>query len=244
MERGQSLYEDGKLVDAREALNDALNAADLSRSDARDVRDLMAEINETLIFSPRVVPDDPYVSHYEVQSGDALSRIAPQYNVPWQFIAKINGDLDPNRIRVGQRLKVVNGPFHVVVDKRDYRLDVYLGEMYVRSFDVGLGEHDMTPVGDFIVRRGKLTDPEWTNPRTGQRFLPDDPENPLGGYWIGIRGTTPETEVHTGYGIHGTIEPETIGTDASMGCIRLRPEDVAILYAMLTEEQSHVRVLE
>ncbi|MEX0741952.1 MAG: L,D-transpeptidase family protein, partial [Phycisphaeraceae bacterium] len=244
MEEGQALYEDGEPVEARAVLNTALSSGGLNERDAQDVRDLMAQINDTLIFSPRVDPDDPYVEAYEVQSGDLLSRIADRYDIPWQLAARINGNLDPRRIRVGQRLKMIHGPFHLVVHKRKYRLDVYLGDMYIRSFDVGLGEHDMTPVGEFIVRSPKLENPEWTNPRTGQRFLPDDPNNPLGGYWIGIKGTTPDTEVHTGYGIHGTIEPDSIGTDASMGCIRLLPKDVGQLYAMLTEDQSRVLVVE
>jgi lipoprotein-anchoring transpeptidase ErfK/SrfK len=32
------------------------------------------------------------------------------------------------------------------------------------------------------------------------------------------------------YRIHGTNEPETIGTNVSSGCIRLRNEDVIDLY--------------
>jgi lipoprotein-anchoring transpeptidase ErfK/SrfK len=32
------------------------------------------------------------------------------------------------------------------------------------------------------------------------------------------------------YRIHGTNEPETIGTNVSSGCIRLRNEDVSDLY--------------
>jgi lipoprotein-anchoring transpeptidase ErfK/SrfK len=33
-----------------------------------------------------------------------------------------------------------------------------------------------------------------------------------------------------GYRLHGTLEPWTIGTDASSGCVRLLPEDVVDLY--------------
>ena len=32
----------------------------------------------------------------------------------------------------------------------------------------------------------------------------------------------------TSYGIHGTLEPETIGKQASMGCVRLKMEDIQI----------------
>ena len=34
----------------------------------------------------------------------------------------------------------------------------------------------------------------------------------------------------TGYRLHGTLEPWSIGTDASSGCIRMFPEHVIDLY--------------
>ena len=45
-----------------------------------------------------------------------------------------------------------------------------------------------------------------------------------------------------GYGIHGTIEPDSIGRSESMGGIRMRPDDVALLYEVLTEGTSTVTI--
>ncbi|MHC4589868.1 MAG: L,D-transpeptidase [Planctomycetota bacterium] len=148
-------------------------------------------------------------------------------------------------LRAGQRLKLVTGPFHAVVDKSDYRLDLYLGSgsgrVYVASFPVGLGEFDQTPVGRFRVRpHSKLINPQWTHPHTGQRYGSDDPANPIGERWIGLVGADEATRDMVGYGIHGTIEPESIGRSESMGCIRLLPDDVALLYEVLTEQASTV----
>ncbi len=39
----------------------------------------------------------------------------------------------------------------------------------------------------------------------------------------------------TGYRIHGTTEPETIGTDVSSGCIRMVNQDVIHLYQRVPE---------
>ncbi len=39
-------------------------------------------------------------------------------------------------------------------------------------------------------------------------------------------------ELGDGYGIHGTDEPEKLGTAVSHGCVRLSDEDIAKLYAM------------
>ncbi|MGA1203186.1 MAG: L,D-transpeptidase, partial [Planctomycetota bacterium] len=53
-----------------------------------------------------------------------------------------------------------------------------------------------------------------------------DPANPLGERWLGFESA----DGFRGFGIHGTNEPETIGLEASEGCIRLVNEDVVALY--------------
>jgi len=37
-----------------------------------------------------------------------------------------------------------------------------------------------------------------------------------------------------GYALHGTNQPASIGRSVSHGCVRLRNEDIAQLYAMVT----------
>ena len=115
--------------------------------------------------------------------------------------------------------------------------------IFVRSFDVGHGEGNSTPVGLWLVESGrKLIDPPWTNPRTGKMFAADDPMNPIGEYWIGLEGTDERTKGKRGYGIHGTLEPESIGRQASMGCVRLAADDIALVYKLLVERHSTVRI--
>jgi lipoprotein-anchoring transpeptidase ErfK/SrfK len=46
------------------------------------------------------------------------------------------------------------------------------------------------------------------------------------------------------YGIHGTIDPTSIGREESMGCIRMRNEDVKIVYELLVEGKSTIVVKE
>lgn len=45
-------------------------------------------------------------TYYVVKSGDTLSSIAAKYGTMYQKIAKLNGISDPNRIYVGQKLRV------------------------------------------------------------------------------------------------------------------------------------------
>ena len=48
---------------------------------------------------------------------------------------------------------------------------------------------------------------------TGKLVLPPGPNNPVGSVWIGLD--------KTGYGIHGTPNPEQVGRTESHGCFRL-----------------------
>ena len=73
--------------------------------------------------------------------------------------------------------------------------------------------------------------------------IPPGPDNPLGEHWIGLEGIEPATKGLEGYGIHGTIEPETIGAQASMGCVRMHANDVALLYEVLVGGVSTVEVV-
>ena len=240
-------------VRARELYNAALLSDRATAGDRAQIRQQMAALNQDLMFSPRVYPNDPFATTYEVQRGDSLSRIAQNEGVAteWRLIQRVNRLSNPGGIYAGQKLKLVRGPFNAVVSKSAFRMDVYVGPpedidqwVYVRSFDVGLGEHDGTPLGVFTVRRhSKLINPFWRNPRTGEEFAADDPDNPIGERWVGLRGLG-QAETFSGYGIHGTIEPDSIGREMSMGCVRMRPDDVALVYELLTEEISRVHIVE
>jgi hypothetical protein len=249
IQAGVDLLARNKLVEGRLVLSEALLSGRLNAEDDAWVRDRLAELGERMVFSPEIVPGDPFAMPYAIQSGDALSRLPRKLGlqVDWRLIQRINRISQPHRIRVGQRLKLVTGPFHAIVDKSDYRMDILLGEgrerVYVCSFPIGLGEYNSTPEGRFRVRsESKLINPQWTNPRTRELFLADDPENPIGEHWIGLEGAEEHLEQVEGYGIHGTIEPESIGRQASMGCVRMRADDVALVYAMLVERVSTVTI--
>ncbi|HRQ75224.1 MAG TPA: L,D-transpeptidase family protein [Phycisphaerales bacterium] len=249
MRAGMDMLAANRPIEARRMLTQALESEGMDAVNAKRIRESLTQLNERLVFSPEVVQGDPFSAAYVVRSGDALARIATGQNlhVDWRFIQRINRIQRPESIRVGQTLKLVRGPFHAVVHKREFRMDIYLGEgadrVYVRSFPVGLGEYDSTPVGLFRVRpNSKLINPAWTNPRTGQSYHADDPQNPIGERWIGLEGVSESVRDLGGYGIHGTIEPQSIGTQASMGCVRMLAADVELVYEMLVEEKSSVRI--
>lgn len=246
---GQAALDAGKLVEARRILNDALLTGKLDRTSEREAKDLIAEANQTLFFSKQVASGDTLVEQYTIQPNDRLAKIAFKNHVPWEIVATINGIADPGKIRVGQKIKVPHGPIHAVVDKSDYTLDLYFNSpggpdsVYITTLSVGLGADNSTPTGLWKAEGGKkVTNPVYYSPR-GEGIIPaNDPTNPLGEYWIGLVGIEGQAVGKESYGIHGTIEPETIGTQASMGCIRLRDADIKLVYECLSENKSHVLV--
>ena len=247
LEAGLALADPERPLESRRWLTDALASPALAPDEAQAVREALAKLNQRLLFSPEVVEGDPFCLEYMVEPGEILKRIvrAQDLRVDWRFILRINGIADARRLRQGQRLKLVTGPFHAVVSKPEYRLDLYLGtgpqRVYVGSFAVGLGTGNSTPIGLFRIK-SKVVDPSWTDPRTNQVYSGADPANPIGEHWLGFEGIEPATKGLVGYGLHGTIEPETIGTQASMGCIRMLPRDVELIYEVLVEQVSTVEI--
>jgi len=249
LETAATLIRANKPVDARTVLSAALRDDTLAPADAEHLRATLATINEGLVFSREIANGDPYVGLYTIKSGDTLSRIVDEQDLPinWRFLQRVNGISSPGRIGVGQRLKTITTPFHAIVHKQDHRLDLWLGEgddaVYVRSFSVGLGEFDSTPQGLFRVRKGgKLVNPSWRNPRTGEYFEADNPANPIGEFWIGLQGIDAHNLQEQGFGVHGTIEPDSIGGNHSMGCVRLGDADIDLLYGVLASGKSTVLV--
>jgi lipoprotein-anchoring transpeptidase ErfK/SrfK len=115
--------------------------------------------------------------------------------------------------------------------------------MYVRSFNVGLGQHGSTPTGTWMVApQGKLKNPKWWGTPDEPAKEAGDPLNPLGKFWIGLNGTDGDAVGKEGFGIHGTIDPASIGKEMSHGCIRLVNENVEWVYQMLVDGKSTIIV--
>lgn len=246
---GYAAKQKGELVAARKLLSEALLDDRVQGTQAGTLRAAIAAMNDELIFSPRVFPSDPYAQIHSFQASDRLSKLPAQKGlaIDWRLIPRINRMSNPDRVSVGQKLKIVTGPFHARVHKDEFRMDVFMGPpeqpsewVFVRSFTVGLGEGNSTPLGEFTVRRNsKLVNPYWVNPRTGEKFEADDPKNPIGERWIGLEGQG-DAAAYSGYGIHGTIDPGSIGQMKSMGCVRLGQADVELVYELLAEGASRV----
>ena len=141
------------------------------------------ELAKRIYFSPQ-----PYFSEpYEVQSGDQLARIAKQYHVSWQYLAKLN-QVQPKKLRVGRKLKVFEGPFQACVDLSDFELTIHQNGLFIKKYKVGIGKENSSPIGEFAVRE-KLENPTYYGP-DGDVKEANDPLNPLGERWIDIGNAT------------------------------------------------------
>ena len=122
-------------------------------------------------------------------------------------------------------------------------MDLYLQNMYVKSYRVGLGkEGHETPPGLWRAKMGgKLVKPTWTDPETGKIYHADDPDYPLGSGWIELEGTDSRTRGIEGIAIHGTNDETTIGTKSSRGCIRLFNGELKEVYDMFEAGYSELR---
>ncbi|NLX14283.1 MAG: L,D-transpeptidase family protein [Phycisphaerales bacterium] len=240
LEVGLTAKHAGNLIEARTRLNLALHGG-LPQEQVRSTRIELAELADKTVFSFGVAAADPLAEYYTVRSGDSLARIAHRYKLTDDLLATINRIPNKNIIREGMRLKVLHGPFHVSINKSNHMMHVYLQDVYVWSARVALGANGSTPTGvwQVIVRQ---ENPQWVDPRTGQRWHPNDPDNPIGNFWIGLEGVKGDAVGQSGYGIHGTIEPETIGQDVSLGCVRLADDDIARVFTLLVPYESYVTI--
>ncbi|MBL8879603.1 MAG: L,D-transpeptidase family protein [Phycisphaerales bacterium] len=243
LEAARKLVDAGKLIEARTAAM-AILKRDKNQGEAAAARALLTRIADVTLFSVQPVAGDPLVEIYTVQSGDKLANVARRYNIPYDIILRINGISDASKLRLGQKLKIPLGPFHARISKSQYRLDLYLQDVFVRSFSIGLGKNDGTPTGEWRVRDRQPNPTYYPSESAPDKrvIAADDPSNPLGEYWIALEGVSDEAVAKKGFGIHGTIEPQSIGKSESLGCIRMLNEDVAWVFAAVQPGKSMVTI--
>jgi lipoprotein-anchoring transpeptidase ErfK/SrfK len=124
----------------------------------------------------------------------------------------------------------------IVIDTKSHFLYFVLGDGRAIRYGVGVGRTGFGWKG--TVRIGNKAEwPGWTPPpamiaREAKRgnklpaYMPGGPDNPLGARALYLYREGSDT----GYRIHGTSEPWTIGLNVSSGCIRLNNTDVTDLY--------------
>ena len=199
----------------------ALAALDAAPGDPA-VEAFLSDLAIPLLASPRPMPEK---TPYTVRSGDMLSKIAGRFNTPVELIRRAN-NLSGDMIRVGQSLLLFDGKSHtfaVTVSKSRNDLLVTLDGKFFKRYRVATGVGGKTPAGSFKIV-DKIEHPTW-HPENRPPVPYGSPENLLGTHWLALDCP--------GIGIHGTWQPETVGSQSSDGCIRMLNDDVAELYSIL-----------
>jgi lipoprotein-anchoring transpeptidase ErfK/SrfK len=222
-----ALLRDGKPLDAAEAAHAILAGLSEDNPLWSDAARTLSEASTQLFASDIPVPGKKII--YAVKSGDALIKIAQRHNTTVAAIQRANR-LDPANptIRIGQSLAIYQGTWSIKVSKSRFRLYLYEApERLFKTYAVGIGRQGRTPSGQFAIRN-KLVEPDWDSPRGRIPF--GAPGHELGTRWLGITPVGETDRNLTGYGIHGTWQPDTIGKESSNGCIRMTNDDVNELY--------------
>jgi len=120
-------------------------------------------------------------------------------------------------------------PGTIVVRTNQRRLYFVLGDGSAIRYRVAVGKSGKQWFGQAVVD-GKHRNPAWAPPEDVKKDNPDLPDVIPGGSPGNPMGAAALTLSGDKYAIHGTNRPESIGTAASYGCIRMLNEDVTDLF--------------
>ena len=181
---------------------------------------------------------------------DTLPDIAHRYSLGYYEISRANPGVDVWLPGAGKQLTLPGrrilpaGPREgIVVNLPEHRLYYFPkphrhDKPIVITYPVSIGKMDWrTPLGDTHVI-AKIVHPAWYPPESIRKeheengdplpkMVGPGPDNPLGDYALRLAAGRGE------YMIHGTNKPVAVGMAVTHGCIRMYPEDVAALFAII-----------
>jgi len=197
------------------------------------------------IHSTELIDLIGYDKYYKTKKDETLIDIARANNLAFPEIMSANQGLDDpwvvepeKNLLLPQRHLLPSAKREgVIVNKGDLRLYYFSKENKVYSFPIGIGRGDWeTPTGKARIT-GKKKNPYWTVPASileeephWPKVVKPGPENPLGSRAIYLS--------MPGYLLHGTNKPWGVGMKVSHGCIRLYPEDIEMLYELVSQGEN------
>ncbi len=193
-------------------------------------------------------PNDALIGNVisiSAENGDTPTTIAQRYNLGLNAIIAANPGSSINTVYPAGTTVIVADKFllpplprrGIVINLPEMRLYYYPeNSQEVMTFPIGIGRIGKTiPIKATKIAR-KTVNPIWIPPKdirefnkqqgiTLPRVMAAGPDNPLGPYaiYLGIPS----------YLIHSTIFPESIGTRASFGCIRMNESDIKEFYPLV-----------
>lgn len=191
-------------------------------------------------------PNDSLIGQRQynaTQLGDSVYTIAQKYDLGFNALESANPQLDLGR-KFPDNALIQLPTEHLLPDEDREGVIVNLPEMRMYYFKPETNQVFTYPIG--VGKIGKLIpivktsvtykkeNPTWTPPQDIRDYdlkelgivlpkkVPAGPDNPLGRYAVYMKLET--------YLMHSTIYPESIGTRASFGCIRMYQSDIETLF--------------
>lgn len=187
-------------------------------------------------------------THIKTEYEDTFVALARRYNVGFNELRLANPEVDPwlpgegTAMVIPTQYVLPDAPRRgIVINLAEMRLYYYPPESSryagkIFTYPLGIGREGWgTPLGHTTIV-GKKAHPTWTPPESIRaehaangdplpQVVPAGPDNPLGQHalYLGFPA----------YLLHGTNKPAGIGLRVSHGCLRLFPEDIAALFAMV-----------
>jgi hypothetical protein len=190
------------------------------------------ELSKRVVFSASPMK---HATNVLIGRGDTLEKICAKLRreqkvaTTPRFLELVN-DVSASRLRAGTQLKVPTEAMSVLVDKSEFRLYLLLGGVFLKDYRVGTGRDERTPEGRFKIE-AKTKNPQWTDPETAKVHRFGEAGHIIGSRWMGFSGD----HGRTGFGIHGTTEPGSIGRAESAGCVRMGKDDVEELFDLVPQ---------
>ena len=92
----------------------------------------LGDLNMQLLMSGR---ENRLTAEVEFGAGSSLSRLAREHGTTVAAIVRLNSIEDPNRVRAGRKLRVLEHPkFRLEVDSRKRRADLYLAGRFFKRY--------------------------------------------------------------------------------------------------------------
>lgn len=199
----------------------------------------LTSATQTVVGEPQIVLAGPE---------DTFSDLARTYGLGYDDLLDANPGIDP--WLPGEGTPVLLPTQYVLPDapKRGVILNIATKRLFyypppadgelqqVMTYPIGIGRVGWeTPLGDTTVI-AKAKNPSWWVPASVRRehaemgdplpsVVPPGPDNPLGTRVLKLD--------MPGYLIHGTNQPYGVGMRVSHGCVRLYPENIEFLYALV-----------
>jgi lipoprotein-anchoring transpeptidase ErfK/SrfK len=157
--------------------------------------------------------------------------------------AQAQVDLPPSAMTAGRdaapRVASAGAPLVLKANLEAHILKVQRGDSLLKTYTFASGrDRYPTPEGTFQIRK-IVWNPSWRPPpesdwaRGKSAKGPGDPGNPM--KVVKIFFKEPD------YYIHGTDQVESLGSDASHGCLRMAPDEVADLAKLIMEHGGEPR---